>query len=113
MDLMIRICFNKYNRMDITLYCFPRDITIPSILAVFVAGNVLYVVWIMFFLRYRRKLDMARFAQASAEQSNLVQIVTGMQEIKLNNCERQQRWKWERIQVKLFNISIKGLALGQ
>jgi ATP-binding cassette subfamily B protein len=36
-----------------------------------------------------------------------------MQEIKLNNCERQQRWKWERIQVKLFNISIKGLALGQ
>jgi ATP-binding cassette subfamily B protein len=65
------------------------------------------------FLRWRRKLDMARFTQAAAEQSNLVQIVTGMQEIKLNNCERQQRWKWERIQVKLFNISIKGLALGQ
>ena len=83
------------------------------ILAVFFIGNALYVAWIMLFLRYRRKLDMARFAQAAAEQSNLVQIVTGMQEIKLNNCERQQRWKWERIQVKLFNISIKGLALGQ
>ena len=84
-----------------------------TILTVFLVGNVLYIFWIMLFLRYRRKLDMARFAQASAEQSNLVQIVTGMQEIKLNNCERQQRWKWERIQVKLFNISIKGLALGQ
>jgi len=84
-----------------------------TILVVFLIGNVLYVLWIILFLRYRRKLDMARFAQASAEQSNLVQIVTGMQEIKLNNCERQQRWKWERIQVKLFNISIKGLALGQ
>ncbi|GHS96238.1 ABC transporter ATP-binding protein [Bacteroidia bacterium] len=84
-----------------------------SILAVFFVGNALYVAWIMLFLRYRRKLDMARFAQASAEQSNLVQIVTGMQEIKLNNCEKQQRWKWERIQVKLFNISIKGLVLGQ
>ena len=84
-----------------------------TILAVFVVGNALYVAWITLFLRYRRKLDMARFAQAAAEQSNLVQIVTGMQEIKLNNCERQQRWKWERIQVKLFNISIKGLALGQ
>jgi ATP-binding cassette subfamily B protein len=83
------------------------------ILAVFFVGNVLYVLWITLFLRYRRRLDMARFAQASAEQSNLVQIVTGMQEIKLNNCERQQRWQWERIQVKLFNISIKGLALGQ
>ena len=83
------------------------------ILAVFITGNALYIVWITLFLRYRRRLDMARFAQASAEQSNLVQIVTGMQEIKLNNCERQQRWRWERIQVKLFNISIKGLALGQ
>lgn len=84
-----------------------------TILGVFVLGNVLYISWISFFLRYRRKLDMARFSQASAEQSNLVQIVTGMQEIKLNNCEKQQRWKWERIQVKLFKISIKGLALGQ
>ncbi len=84
-----------------------------TILAVFVLGNTLYILWILLFLRYRRKLDMARFSQASAEQSNLVQIVTGMQEIKLNNCEKQQRWKWERIQVKLFKISIKGLALGQ
>jgi ATP-binding cassette subfamily B protein len=84
-----------------------------KILFVFLIGNILYVLWITLFLRWRRRLDMARFAQAAAEQSNLVQIVTGMQEIKLNNCERQQRWKWERIQVKLFNISIKGLALGQ
>lgn len=84
-----------------------------SILGVFVLGNALYISWILLFLRYRRKLDMARFSQASAEQSNLVQMVTGMQEIKLNNCEKQQRWKWERIQVKLFKISLKGLALGQ
>lgn len=36
-----------------------------------------------------------------------------MQDIKLNNCEKQQRWKRERIQIKLFKISIKGVALGQ
>ena len=84
-----------------------------TILLIFLAGNTLYVTWIVLFMRYRRKLDYARFAQASAEQSNMVQIVTGMQEIKLHNCEKQQRWKWERIQVKLFKISIKGLALGQ
>jgi ATP-binding cassette subfamily B protein len=84
-----------------------------TILGIFLLGNTLYVLWITFFLRYRRKLDMARFAQASAEQSNLVQMVTGMQEIKMNNCEKQQRWQWERIQVRLFRISLKGLALGQ
>ena len=42
-----------------------------------------------------------------------MQMVTAMQEIKLNNCETQKRWQWERIQVKLFKISVKGLALGQ
>ena len=36
-----------------------------------------------------------------------------MQEIKLNNCETEKRWQWERIQVKLFKIGIKGLALEQ
>ena len=84
-----------------------------TVLVVFLIGNILYILWITIFLRWRRRLDMARFAQASAEQRSLVQIVTGMQEIKLNNCEKQQRWLWENIQVKLFNISVKGLALGQ
>jgi len=36
-------------------------------------------------MRYRRKLDFKRFAQASANQSNMMQLITGMQEIKLNN----------------------------
>jgi len=84
-----------------------------QILIVFLAGNSLYVAWILFFMRYRRKLDYKRFTQSSANQSNMVQLITGMQEIKLNNCEKQQRWKWERIQVKLFKISIESMALGQ
>jgi len=84
-----------------------------TILLVFLAGNILYVVWILSFMSYRRKLDFKRFAQGAANQSNMVQLITGMQEIKLNNCEKQQRWKWERIQAKLFKISIQGTALGQ
>ena len=83
------------------------------ILGVFLLGNSLYVCWILLFMKYRRELDIRRFAQSASEQSNLIQIVTAMQEIKLNNCEKQRRWQWERIQVKLFKISVKGLALGQ
>lgn len=85
----------------------------PLILLIFLVGNSLYVGWISIFLKYRRELDIRRFAQASGEQSTLIQMITGMQEIKLNNCERQKRWQWERIQVKLFGISLKGQALGQ
>ena len=83
------------------------------ILGIFLAGNTLYVLWVLSFLHYRRELDQRRFSQASADQSNMVELITGMQEIKLTNTEKQKRWKWERIQIKLFKISIKGLALGQ
>jgi len=84
-----------------------------TILGISLLGNTLYVVWILAFMKYRRELDIKRFVQAAGEQSNLFQLITGMQEIKLNNCETEKRWQWERIQVKLFKISIKGLALGQ
>ena len=84
-----------------------------TILGLFLVGNGLYVAWVLAFMRYRRELDIKRFAQAAGEQSNLFQLITGMQEIKLNNCETEKRWQWERIQVKLFKISIKGLALQQ
>lgn len=85
----------------------------PLILAIFLFGNTLYVLWILAFMRYRRELDIKRFNQSSSEQSKIIQLIQGMQEIKLNNCERQKRWEWERIQVKLFKISVKGLGVGQ
>lgn len=84
-----------------------------TILTVFLIGNVCNIVWIQSFMHYRRKLDIKRFNQAASEQSNLFQLITGMQDIKLNNSERQKRWEWERIQVKQFKISVKGLAIGQ
>ncbi len=84
-----------------------------KLLLVFLIASTLYILWITIFLKKRRELDFKRFAQASSEQSNLYQLITGMQEIKLNNCEKQKRWEWESIQAKLFRISIKGLALSQ
>lgn len=83
------------------------------VLTIFVVGNALYVIWISFFMRYRRELDIKRFNQSALEQSKMIQLVQGMQDIKLNNCERHKRWEWERIQVRLFQIGLKGLRIGQ
>ena len=85
----------------------------PMILGIFLLGNGLYAIWVLSFMRYRRELDIKRFDQSAGEQSKLIQLVQGMQEIKLNNCEKQKRWEWERIQAKLFKISIRGLKLSQ
>jgi ATP-binding cassette subfamily B protein len=84
-----------------------------GILLIFLLGSALYIVWVLLFLKRRRKLDYMRFQAASANQSNLVQMVTGMQEIKLNNSEKQKRWEWEGIQAKLFKVSIKSMTLSQ
>lgn len=85
----------------------------PGILAIFLAGNSLYAVWVLSFMKYRRELDIKRFNQSAGERSNVIQLIQGMQEIKLNNCERQKRWEWERIQAKLYKISVKSLTIGQ
>ncbi|MGM0620214.1 MAG: peptidase domain-containing ABC transporter [Bacteroidota bacterium] len=84
-----------------------------TILFVFYAGSTLYVLWILLFLKKRKEIDYKRFNVASANQSNVYQLITGMQEIKLNNCEKQKRWEWERIQAKLFRVGVKGLMLNQ
>lgn len=80
---------------------------------IFVIGSVLYVGWIWLFMKKRAELDHKSFAQQSANQSNVIQLITGMQEIKLNACEQSKRWEWEQIQARLFKLSVKGLALGQ
>lgn len=85
----------------------------PTILGIFLSGSALYIGWILLFMKRRRKLDYMRFQEAAANQSNIVQLIDGMQDIKLNDCEKQKRWEWERIQARLFQVSIKGLVLGQ
>lgn len=84
-----------------------------TIFIVFLIGASLYVLWVLLFMKKRRKLDYMRFQQASANQSNIVQLIGGMQEIKLNNCEKQKRWEWEAIQARLFKVGVKSLTLGQ
>lgn len=85
----------------------------PMILGIFILGSSLYVCWVLIFLKYRRKLDYMRFQESASNQNTVIQLVTGMQDIKLNNCEKQKRWAWEGIQAKLYKISIKSLSWGQ
>ena len=84
-----------------------------TIFLLFFIGSTAYIGWTLLFLKKRAELDYKRFDQSSDNQSSLFQLISGMQEIKLNGSERRRRWEWEAIQVRLFKISIKGLALSQ
>ncbi|SJZ86476.1 ATP-binding cassette, subfamily B [Chitinophaga eiseniae] len=80
---------------------------------IYLLGGALSIAWISFFLKKRRDLDYKRFSQVSEEQSKVMELVNGMQEIKIYNAERQMRWGWEFMQVKLFKIHISSLSLEQ
>jgi ATP-binding cassette subfamily B protein len=84
-----------------------------KIFFVFLIGSILYVLWIKAFLKKRKAIDIKKFEVMSDNNSNLIQMITGMQEIKLNTCEKQKRWDWENIQAKLFKLNVKSLSLDQ
>ena len=84
-----------------------------QIFVVFFAGSILYFGWIALFLKRREALDYKRFSEVSQEQSKVMELINGMQEIKLHNAEKQKRWGWEYVQARLFRVSIKGLVLEQ
>jgi len=83
------------------------------IFAIFFGGSFLYCIWVWLFMKQRKELDHKLFANQSLQQSKVIQLITGMQEIKLHGCENQKRWEWESIQAKFFQLNIKSLALMQ
>jgi len=106
----LNVIFSVFN---IVIFSIVLAIYNWLIFSVFLLGSVLYIGWIFLFLKKRRELDYKRFTQLADNQSKLIQLINGMQEIKLNNYERQKRWEWERIQARLFKVNIGSLSLQQ
>lgn len=84
-----------------------------KIFLVFLAGSVIYGVWILFFLRKRRTLDYLYFEKQANNNNMVFQLLNGMQEIKLQGCEQRKRWQWEDTQADLFEVSMQSLSLQQ
>lgn len=82
-----------------------------TIFIVFIIGSTLYVFWILGFLKIRRKLDWEYFDLISRNQSFWVETVTAIQDIKLNNYERPKRWKWEKIQARMYKVNQRVLTV--
>lgn len=84
-----------------------------TVFFIYVGGAVLNFSWVLLFSRWRRDLDYKRFDQSAENQTNLMEMIYGMQDIKMFNAEKQKRWAWERIQSQLFRTSMGNLRLTQ
>ena len=83
------------------------------IFLIFLFGSALYAAWVFLFLKKRRLLDYTYFEQRARNQSKTMQLLNGMQEIKLQHCERRRRWEWEDIQADLFQTNVEAMKLQQ
>ncbi len=102
-----------FSMVNLVVFSFVLAYYNLLLFVIFLVGSFLYFLWIAIFLKKRRDLDYKRFSQVSQEQSKVIELINGMQEIKLHNAEKQKRWGWEFGQARLFKISIEGLALEQ
>lgn len=84
-----------------------------SLFIVFSIGNILYFGWITLFLRIRRKINYETFHVSARENNATLQLVQGMQEIRMNNAEQTKRWEWENLQAKVFKLNFKSLNYSQ
>ncbi|NVO85872.1 peptidase domain-containing ABC transporter [Hymenobacter terrestris] len=85
----------------------------PLIFGVFLVFSVVYFMWVLVFMGRRAKLDFKRFAHYSQQHEKNLEMIHGMQEIKLHNAEQRKRWQWEALQAKLFQTSLDSLRLSQ
>lgn len=99
----------------INLFLFGAILAIYSlpVFLIFLLGSILYGLWVVLFLKEKRKLDFKIFDVAAKSQNSIIQLIQGMQEIKLANAEYIKRWEWERIQVRKFQLQTKSLILNQ
>lgn len=83
----------------------------PIIFYIFLGGSILYVAWVLLFLRIRKRLDWEYFELVSQDQSYWVETVSAIQDIKIYNYERYRRWKWEEIQARLYKVNKRVLNI--
>ena len=106
----LTILFSFFN---IVIFSIVLAVFSPVILSIFLAGAILYATWIALFMKPREILDIQRFKKMSAASSKVINIVNGMQEIKLTQSELAMRWDWESTQAGIFTLKTRGLRLIQ
>jgi len=106
----LNILFSLVNLIVFSAVLFFYDY---RLFLVYLFGAVLYMMWVLFFFKKRKLLDYETFGLMAKERSKVIELINGMQDIKLHNAEKKKRWSWEAIQIELFKLRTKSLSLEQ
>ena len=80
---------------------------------VFLVFSLMYVGWVCIFLHRRKNLDYESFSAQGANQTCTYQLLSTMQETKIQGCSKRRLWEWEESQADLFDVKVKSMRLQQ
>lgn len=80
---------------------------------IFLAGSFVYFSWVFLFVKQRTMLSYIKRDESIENRSSILQLINGIQEIKLNNSEKRRRREWESVQTRIYDTSMKLLKLEQ
>lgn len=92
----------------VALLCYNR-----LVFFLFLVGTVLYGGWTMLFVKRRKVLDYELFEYQAINNSKTYEMLTSMQEIKLQNCGQRRCSEWKDTQTDLLAVQMKTLRLQQ
>lgn len=84
-----------------------------SVLGVVVFFSTFEIIWILLFLKKMKYIDYKNFSLQAQDQNKLFESVTTIQEIKLNNLEKQTTNQWRNIQINIFKNNLQKLKLNK
>jgi ATP-binding cassette subfamily B protein len=102
-----------FSLINLVIFSIMLIVFNSTIFTVVIIANIINALWLLVWLRRKKKLDGRRFQINSQKQTIAIQMVQGMQEMKLYGCEKSVRWSWERLQARAFKLNAKGLAISQ
>ncbi len=106
----LTVIFSFFNIVVFGVALFFYD---KTVFLIFLLGSTLYLLWILFFLNKRKLVDYQQFEEYGVNTDMLIELIQGMQEIKLQNSEVKRSSKWVESQVRLFKINLKAVSLNQ
>ncbi len=84
-----------------------------NIFLIFLVGTIIHIAWIFLFFSKRKVLDFKFFSIKSKENNKIIELIHGMQDIKLNGYEEPKKKEWEEIRTSLYKRDMESMKVEQ
>lgn len=99
--------------INLVVYSFLLASYSLPVLFTFIGGSILYMIYILQFMKRRKRIDYMKFGELARTESGVIELIDGIRDIKVNNSQARMNSAWKTSQFKLFKLSRSFVKLQQ